>query len=435
MVTLTFPNGLTADKMDGCEKRVSYTSVTNIGAYMWSTVVARELGLIKNQEVVDRLGQTLRTLETMYRFKGQFNNWYNIETRRPSDDLFLSSVDNGWLATGLLIIKNGVPELQDQAAKLLDQMNFGMYYNDKNGCLYRGYYPNGGNSSCDNFTCGCYGTLNTEPRIASYIGISKRQLPQTHYFRLTRTEPDECSASWAEMEPKGTTRKYMGVTVYEGHFEYRGFKVLPSWGGSMFEALMPALFVPEVEWGSQNWGINHGVYVKAQIDHGLNEAGYGYWGFSPSVNPSGGYREYGVDSLGTNPTGYYSNNDNTGVDYGFPKCGRAAKTSPPPSAYTNGVVAPYAAFLALSFEPSKSLTNLRKMKRNFNIYKNRYGFFDAVNVQTKNVAKKFLSLDQGMIMAAIGNALANNVLQKLFSSEPGMEKYVKPLLEMEKFSV
>jgi hypothetical protein len=50
------------------------------------------------------------------------------------------------------------------------------------------------------------------------------------------------------------------------------------------------------------------------------EAGYGYWGFSPSNNPSGGYREHGVDAIGLNADGYASNNDNTLVDYGFGDC-------------------------------------------------------------------------------------------------------------------
>jgi len=54
--------------------------------------------------------------------------------------------------------------------------------------------------------------------------------------------------------------------------------IVPSWGGSMFEALMVPLFVPEERWGPQSWGINHPLYVQAQILHGTLEAQYGYWG-------------------------------------------------------------------------------------------------------------------------------------------------------------
>ncbi|GGP64054.1 hypothetical protein GCM10010287_26090 [Streptomyces variabilis] len=35
---------------------------------------------------------------------------------------------------------------------------------------------------------------------------------------------------------------------------------------------------------------SHHRYVRGQIDHGLNEAGYGYWGFSPADIPDGGYQ-------------------------------------------------------------------------------------------------------------------------------------------------
>ena len=50
------------------------------------------------------------------------------------------------------------------------------------------------------------------------------------------------------------------------------------------------------------------------------EAGYGYWGFSPSSDPVGGYREYGVDALGLNPDGYFSDEQKTNYDAGFGDC-------------------------------------------------------------------------------------------------------------------
>ena len=68
---------------------------------------------------------------------------------------------------------------------------------------------------------------------------------------------------------------------------------------------MPDVFVPEASWAPRSWGVNHPLHVRAQIEHGLNEAGYGYWGFSPSSNPAGGYREYGVDAIGMNPDGLH----------------------------------------------------------------------------------------------------------------------------------
>ena len=102
----------------------------------------------------------------------------------------------------------------------------------------------------------------------------------------------------AGARPVGQTRNYLGVDVFEGAYTYRGMRIVPGWGGSMFEELMPDMFVPEASGRPASWGINHPLTVRAQREHGLIEARYGYWGFSPSSDPVGGYREYGVDASG-----------------------------------------------------------------------------------------------------------------------------------------
>ena len=71
----------------------------------------------------------------------------------------------------------------------------------------------------------------------------------------------------------GFTRTYYGTSVYDGSLEYNDTLVTPSWGGSMFEALMPALFLPEERWGPGSWGANHPLTVAAQIHHGLRRGG------------------------------------------------------------------------------------------------------------------------------------------------------------------
>ena len=177
------------------------------------------------------------------------------------------------------------------------------------------------------YTCHHYGSLNTEPRIASHLGIAFGQVPASHYFRMARTFPPTCDWGWQE-QPAGVTRTYLGVGVFEGHYRYRGMDIVPSWGRSMFEALMVPLLVPEAA-GAAELGVNHPLYVRAQIEHGLEEAGYGYWGFSPSNNPSAATTS-GVEAIGLNPDGYTSsNNVNTLVDYGFGDC-RPAQPLPPP---------------------------------------------------------------------------------------------------------
>ena len=192
---------------------------------------------------------------------------------------------------------------------------------------------------------------------------------------------------------------------------------------------MVPLFVPEEEWGPRNWGINHPLYVQAQIEHGLEEAEYGYWGFSPSNNPAGGYREYGVDPIGLNPDGYASDQERTLVDYGFEGC---RPGQPPPTEYGQGVVTPHASFLALEFAPDEALANLANLREDFDAY-GWGGFYDSINVETGQVSRYYLALDQGMVMAALGNALRNDRLQHYFAS--GMiEVAIRPLLAMEEFT-
>ena len=278
----------------------------------------------------------------------------------------------------------------------------------------------------------CYDTIVSESRIASYIGIATGKLPAKEYFGSWRTFPDTCDWSWQETRPVGFHRTYLGVDVFEGAYQYDGMRIVPGWGGSMFEALMPALFVPEDEWGKRSWAINHPLTVAAQIHHGLVDAGYGYWGFSPSNTPEGGYHEYGVDAIGMNPDGYPSNEDNTFVDHGFAGCGRDPKPDPPPSAYTNGVVTPHASFLALRYAPTAALANLAKLEHDFKIY-GKWGFRDSVNVQTGAVSDSYLSLDQGIIMAAIGNALGNDMLRDAFADRQ-FERALQPLIKMEEFN-
>jgi len=439
-VAMTDPNtGLPADslKVDGTQS--AQTSTTNIGAYMWSTLVAEELHIISHEEAVERLDRTLHSLETMERHlpSGQFYNWYDHTTGAkltywpptgaPITPI-LSSVDNGWLATGLHVVANSVPELRARAKALFDSMNFGFYYRPEANRIAFFYAPDTGESPC------CYDTIVSESRIASYIGIATGKIPSREYFGAWRTFPDTCDWSWQETRPVGFHRTYYGVDVFEGAYEYNGTRVVPGWGGSMFEALMPALFVPEDEWGQQSWAINHPLTVAAQIHHGLVDAEYGYWGFSPANIPEGGYDAFGVDAIGMNPDGYPSNEDRTFVDHGFPGCPGAhpPKPDPAPSAYTNGVVTPHAAFLALRWAPNAALDNLARLKHDFAIY-DKWGFHDSVNVDTGFVSPYYLSLDQGMIMAAIGNALGHDMLRHAFAT-PEFEQALRPVISIEEFN-
>lgn len=457
MVALTDPRtGLPADNIRGPLKsptRSGYTSPTNIGGYLWSTVIARELGIISTGECRTRLAQTLSTLKTMKHHEpsGMFYNWYdeangNVVTVWPENgtkvDPFLSSVDNGWFAAALMVVRNAEPRVAGLANSLLSKMNFGMFFNKDarpgiGGLLRGGFWdaqPAGGFTKGNYlgigpdvfYTNNHYDILNSEPRIATYIGIAHGQIPSAAYYATMRTFPD--SWDWQEQKPVGEHRTYHGIDVFEGAFTYRGMHIVPSWGGDMFEALMPDLFVPEASWAPRSWGINHALTVRAQREHGLDEAKYGYWGFSPASKPGGGYSEWGVDAIGMRPDGYPSDMEHS--DYYDGSYQPRTGSSPDP-AWGDGVITPHAAFLAMQYEPRQAFDNLVKIERELKAY-GEGGFYDAVAVKSGVIAKRYLSLDQAMVLGAIGNVFCDNVIRRHFI-KGAIQSTIRPLIGIEEF--
>jgi len=463
-VAMTDPRtGLPADNIAGDlspGSRSGFTSPTNIGAYLWSTAAARDMGLISRGEAHQRMSRTLDTVAGLERHgpSGMFYNWYSPSTGaklrvwpvngnvvKP----FLSSVDNAWLATALLLTGRADVGLEKRADKIRKGMDFGFYYNAAENAPagqirggfwdedphetapVKGNYRNRGPDVW--YTGHHYGAFNTEPRMASYLGIAAGQIPREHYFGTYRTFPnDNCDWAWTETKPVGGWKEYLGVRVFEGALPYRDMNVVPTWGGSMFEALMVPLFVPEEKWGPRSWGVNHPLYVEGQIQHGMDEAGYGYWGFSPSGDPDPAadreYREYGVDQLGMDGPGYTSDQQRTSVEQAYEGC-RTGATAP--TKYGDGVVTPHASFLALRYAPERALANLKAISTDFDAY-GPGGFYDAVAVRSRQVDQRHLSLDQGMIMAALGNALAGDDMRG-YVAQGSLERRLRPLMQMEEF--
>ena len=269
------------------------TSPTDIAAYLWSILAAERLQLIKSSEATSRLDRTLTTLAGMERSHGLFFNMLDPRTgaglkvspldsrpvtsplcggqclagRRPDDGGQLQAVVAG-TRLGRLMKPTGFP-------LLLRPLRRGRSGPPSGTASRRLPDQTTGDSTA---TTGC---STTEARIVSYLGIALGQLPPEHYYRMFRTFPENLGPQSAVC-PAGRIRDYRGIKVFEGSYDYRRARIVPSWGGSMFEALMVTLFVPEDVWAPRSWGINHPLYARAQIDHGLEEAGYGYWGFSPA---------------------------------------------------------------------------------------------------------------------------------------------------------
>lgn len=263
---LTTDFGLAADTMDVTASTLTpsvNTSPTNIGCGLWATVAAGGLGVIDATTMHRRLARTVTAVERLERAHGFWFNWYDAYTGEtlttwPGSgdpvDPFLSSVDNAWLVTGLRIAADADAELRPRVARLLADADWSFYYTPYDaadpaanpGQLHGGY-----STATDSFTPHWYGALNTEPRMASYLGIADGSLPGEHYWHTFRTlEP----GAEQDQQPEGEWVTVDGVRLWRGHYTYRGRKIVPSWGGSMFEALMVPLFVPETAWSPGAWG-------------------------------------------------------------------------------------------------------------------------------------------------------------------------------------
>lgn len=451
MAAMTEPRtGLISDNITGdLRTNAHYTSPTNLGGYLWSTLVARDLRIITPGEANNRIRQTLRTLRTMEHHDGagMFFNWYDprdgsVVHEWPDDGNpvvpFVSSIDAAWLGAALLVVRNGDRGNSKLAGELFARMRFDVFADptfSKPYLNYGGYYleePTRLTSPPPTIARDLigegrevwytrdhhYDTIVSETRITTYLGIAKGQIPPESYYQAWRTFPPDWD--WQESIPVGEWHNYLGVDVYEGAYDYLGRLTVPGWGGSMFEELMPNVFVPEEDWAPNSWGRNHPRHVAVQREHGLLE--YGYWGFSPASHPAGGYSEWGVDALGLNPEGYFSDVERT--DY-------SARTNPDPD-FGDGVVTPHAAFLAMMHDPAGSFANLAKIEGDFDAY-GPGGFYDAIATGSGQVARRHLSLDQAMILGALGNVLTGGNLRRYFVKGE-VEANLRHVIEPEEFA-
>ncbi|MDP3340557.1 GH36-type glycosyl hydrolase domain-containing protein [Frigidibacter sp.] len=97
------------------------TSPTNIGLYLLSATVARDMGWIGQTAALTRLEQTLHTVTRMPRFRGHLYNWHDTQDLRVLDPAYVSSVDSGNLAGHLIAVAQACHEWQagpvDDAAR------------------------------------------------------------------------------------------------------------------------------------------------------------------------------------------------------------------------------------------------------------------------------------------------------------------------------
>lgn len=222
----------------------------------------------------------------------------------------------------------------------------------------------------------CYDMLASEARIATFLAIGRGDLPQQSWFRLARD-----------------------------HAHAFGRFALISWTGTMFEYLMPALWMrtwPNTLLAATQ---NASVHIqkswarKHRVPWGISESGFA------ERNDSGHY-------------GYFA--------WGIPDIALAweAKAGP--------MISPYSTFLALNVDPRAAMKNLERMQAAG--WFGRYGLYEAVDYmhshRNPQPVREWMAHHQGMSLLAILNLLQDGQVQEWFHANPIVQSVELLLNEM-----
>ncbi len=221
----------------------------------------------------------------------------------------------------------------------------------------------------------CYDLLASEARIATFLAVAKGDIPQQAWFRLDRS-----------------------------HVLVKGRASLLSWTGTMFEYMMPSLWMRSFPNTLIANSLEAAVHIQYEHVRGIP------WGISESgfadTDPLGryGYQAWGVPQVA--------------LKY-------AAEDGP--------VISPYSTFLALPLLRKQALANLRRMASMG--WTGRYGFYEAgdytqgsthskdagvVSSRAKEprLVRSWMAHHQGMALLAVTNLLRNNIVQTWFHANP-----------------
>ena len=372
-----------------------YTSGTNIGLHLMATVGAVELELVPREKAVANIRRALETMKNFETYEGFFYNYYDTTSLERTSD-FVSFVDSAWLTTGLLVVRQAFPELWADISTLIDRQDYEIFYDPEARLMMHGITVANGKATRSQFH---YGMLYTEARLGALIAIGRGDAPEASWFAMHRTLPP--STEWQAQKPQGHEKTVRGHSFYAGTYRFRDLRYVPSWGGSLFEALMPVLALDERAFAPRSLGRNDEIHVEVQRLY-AEQLGLPVWGMSPSSKPdSVDYGEFGAAPLGI-------------------------------AGYRSGIVTPHASALALAVAPEAATANLRAIASRYDAY-GEFGLYDAIDPATGNVAHAYLSLDQAMSFVAIANYLKDGCVQKRFAADP-IASAVLPMLGDEDFN-
>jgi cyclic beta-1,2-glucan synthetase len=256
-------------------------------------------------------------------------------------------------------------QLVDEAQEWFNRMDFSFLLDRRRKLLSIGYSVEAGE-----LHKACYDLLASEARIAAFIAIAKGEIPQDVWFKLGR-KPVATSAGTA----------------------------LISWTGTMFEYLMPAIWMraypDSLLEGSMQVAVRTQQAYAAEKDvpWGISESGFS------ELDPDGvyGYRAFGVPEM-------------------------AMQTEEEERV----VIAPYATAMAVPVDPEDALRNLRRMANRG--WLGACGFYESadygpVDARFRNpkMVKEWMAHHQGMSLLAIANFLCDDVVRRWFHSDVYVE--------------
>jgi cyclic beta-1,2-glucan synthetase len=352
------------------------TSPTNIGLLLLAAISARDLGLIDLEGVLERWERIFESLDRLERHRGHFLNWYDTRTLEPLRPAYVSTVDSGNLAAALVVVAQCCGEIDaadgsaararamaERAESLLAAMDFGFLFDRGREVFTTGY-----NVTAQRLDTSYFDLLMSEARLASFIAIARGQVPPRHWFRLAR--------------PFTRAGRHLCVL---------------SWGGTMFEYLMPPIWLRDPEQSLLRQ--TYDSAIRRQIEHGNRHRAP--WGVSESgfhavdLHDNYQYKMFGVPELALR-------RDDGG----------------------ELVVTPYATFLALPFAPHAAWANLERLEREGAT--GEFGFFEAIDYtpsrrprgQRGAVVRSYMAHHQGMILVTLGNYLSGDTIPRRFHAAP-----------------
>ena len=256
-----------------------------------------------------------------------------------------------------------------RASTLVDEMDFAILLNRSRNLLSIGIEV-----EKQQLHAACYDLLASEARIAVFVAIAKDEIPQEAWFQLGRVQMID-----------------------------QGMAGLLSWTGTMFEYMMPPLWMRIYP----NTLLERAAVAAVRSQRAFGESKGIPWGISESacfkLDDHGNfeYHAFGVPQLAIHK-----------VDVEGP------------------VVSPYSTFLALPIDSAATLQNLRKLQHKHAL--STYGFyesldFNAARSRSRSRFRRFepvkcwMAHHQGMSLLAIANFLHQDVVQRWFHSHPRVQ--------------